>query len=94
LALLDRDVIAVGRAEGTFRAIRLKVERSSVRMNDLIMHFTDGTSYSSSTPIVLEEGTRKGPIDLPGKRRAITSVELRYSDSTGSGASLVEVCGI
>jgi hypothetical protein len=90
----DRDVVPVGRAEGTFRAIRLKVERSSVRMNDLIVHFTDNTSYSFGKPVVFQEGETTAPIDLPGKRRAIRSVEFRYSDSVGGGPSVVEVWGI
>ncbi len=90
----DRDVVSVGRAEGTFRAIRLKVERSSVRVNDLIVHFTDGTSYSFGKPVVLSEGDTTSPIDLPGKRRAIKSIEFRYSDAAGGGPSVIEVWGI
>ncbi len=90
----DRDVIPVGASQGSFRSIRLKVERSSVRMNDLIVHFTDGTSYSPTTPVVLKEGTSTSSIDLPGNRRTIRSVEFRYSDSTGSGPSRVEIWGL
>src|SRR6185503_15419881 len=47
----DRDVVQVGRSEGRFRAIRLKVERSSVRMQDIVVHFTDGTRFSPNTAI-------------------------------------------
>jgi hypothetical protein len=89
----DRDVVPVGASEGTFRAIRLKVERSSVRMNDLIVHFTDGTKYSPSTPTVIQEGYTN-TIDLPGSRRGIRSVEFRYSDTVGGGPSRVEIWGI
>jgi hypothetical protein len=90
----DRDVVPVGRAEGTFRAIRLKVERSSVRMNDLIVHFTDGTKYSFGRPVVFREGDTTTAIDLPGGRRAIRSIEFRYTDSASGGPSVVEVWGI
>lgn len=90
----DRDVIPVGRAEGTFRAIRLKVERSSVRLNDLIVHFTDGENYSFGRPVVLQQGDTTSTIDLPGRRRAIKSIEFRYSDAAGGGPSVVEVWGI
>jgi hypothetical protein len=90
----DRDVIPVGASQGSFRSIRLKVERSSVRMNDLIVHFTDGTSYSPATAPVLREGTSTASIDLPGNRRTIRSVEFRYSDSAGGGPSRVEVWGL
>ena len=90
----DRDVVSVGRSEGTFRAIRLKVERSSVRVNDLIVHFTDGTSYSFGQPVTFREGDTTSAIDLPGRRRAIRSIEFRYSDARGGGPSVVEVWGI
>lgn len=90
----DRDVIMVGSGEGSFRAIRLKVERSSVRMNDVIVTFTDGTRYSPATPPVIREGTSTSSIDLPGGRRTIRSVEFRYTDAAGGGPSRVEIWGL
>ncbi len=90
----DHDVVTVGRSEGTFRAIRFKVRRSSVRMSDVVIHFTDGTRYSPATRTVFTEGTTSNTIDLPGGRRSIRSVNFRYSDAAGSGSSVVEVWGI
>lgn len=90
----DHDVVNVGRSEGTFRAIRFKVRNSSVRMTDVVVHFTDGTKYSPGTRTVFSEGTVSNTIDLPGGRRGIASVNFRYSDGAGSGDGVVEVWGI
>jgi len=90
----DHDVITVGRTEGTFRAIRFKVKNSSVSMQDVVVHFTDGTKFSPATRMVFNEGATSNTVDLPGGRRTIKSVNFRYSDSSGSGSAVVEVWGI
>lgn len=90
----DHDVVLVGRAEGTFRAIRFKVRNSNVRMSDVVVHFSDGTTYSPGTRTVFAEGVTSNTIDLPGGRRSIRSVNFRYSDSAGTGNGVVEVWGI
>jgi hypothetical protein len=90
----DHDVVNVGRSEGTFRAIRFVVRNSSVRMSDVVIHFTDGTQYSPQTRAVFSEGVTSNTIDLPGGRRTIRSVNFRYSDSSGTGSGVVEVWGI
>ena len=89
----DRDVIQVGRSEGTFSSIRLRVTNSNVKMSDVVIHFADGTKYSPTTRVEFKEGEWSKPIDLPGKRRVIKSVNFRYSDASGSGNGVVEVYG-
>lgn len=90
----DHDVITVGRKDGTFRAIRFQVRNSSVEMKDVVVHFTDGTRFSPTTRLVFQEGSTSNTVDLPGGRRAIESVNFRYSDSSGTGRAVVEVWGI
>lgn len=89
----DKDVIQVGRAEGKFSAIRFKVTNSGVKLQDVVVHFADGTKFSPTTKLEFKEGENSNVIDLPGSRRAIKSVNFRYSDSKGSGNAQVEVWG-
>ena len=90
----DHDVLTIGRSEGTFRSIRFVVRNSNVRMSDVVIHFTDGNTYSPGTRTIFAEGTTSNSIDLPGGRRSIESVNFRYSDASGSGDAVVEVWGI
>ncbi len=89
----DRDSIPVGRAEGQFTAIRLRVKHSSMRMHDVVVVFTNGDTFSPPTRDVYDRGTASRAIDLPGKDRAIKRIDFRYSDMPGGGAAEVEVWG-
>src|SRR5689334_19314438 len=46
---VDHDVIRVGRADGRFRKIMLKVEHSALEMFDVVITFGDGSKYSPTT---------------------------------------------
>ena len=72
----DRDVVKVGRKEGRFTAIRLKVRGNDVEMLDLKVNYAGGQS---------------GPLDLKGRDRAIDSVEMVYK-SRPSFKGLATVC--
>ncbi|MBK8259371.1 MAG: hypothetical protein IPK82_42790 [Polyangiaceae bacterium] len=89
----DRDSIAVGRAEGRFSALRLRVRRSAMRMHDVVIVFGDGSTYSPPTRAVFERGSTSNVIDLPGNTRVIRRIDFRYSDLAGGGAAEVEVWG-
>jgi hypothetical protein len=89
----DRDSIQVGRVEGTFAALRLRVRRSALRMHDVVVVFADGSTYSPPTRAVFERGTTSNVIDLPGNRRVIRRIDFRYSDLPGGGAAEIEVWG-
>ena len=87
----DRDVISVGRREGTFRKLMIAVERSPVELHHLKVNFSDGTSYQPETRLVFGANTRSGVIDLPGADRFIRSVEFSYGNLPGSGRAEVEL---
>src|SRR5262245_5561382 len=67
----DRDVIAVGAHDGSFRRIMIVVEHSALQMNDVVVNFSDGTRFSPPTRLVFAENSRSQVIDLPGSRRYI-----------------------
>ncbi len=89
----DHDDILVGKSEGSFRALRLQIEGSSLKMHDIVVEFTDGSRFSPETRLVFGEGVTSHVIDLPGSRRHIKRVGMRYSNLKGGGAARVEVWG-
>jgi hypothetical protein len=83
----DRDVIRVGRSEGRFSAIRLRVDRSDVLLLSLRVVYERGPpdDFEVSTRIRAGEETR--PLDLRGERRAIRQIDLVYSSIPSLRAS-------
>jgi hypothetical protein len=88
----DHDRLRLGRSEGGFRALQFKVTRSRMRMYDILINFTDGSSFSPSTKLVFEPGDTR-TVDLPGNVRTIRDIEFRYADMPGGGQAHVQVWG-
>lgn len=89
----DRDTIVVGRADGKFTRIQIIVEMSSLVMDDVVVTFGDGTTFSPATRQVFAENSKSRVIDLPGGARVIRKVEFKYGNLTGGGRAQVELWG-
>jgi len=89
----DRDTIAVGRAEGRFSAIQIKVEQSALEMYDVLVTFGDGTTFSPPTRLVFRNGETSRVVDLPGAKRVIKKVEFKYGNLPGGGRAQIELWG-
>jgi hypothetical protein len=76
--LVDRDVIRVGRQEGRFRAIRLRVEGNRVHVLDLKVVYANGQPDDIPVRAEIRAGGMTRPLDLRGERRAIRQIELLY----------------
>lgn len=87
----DRDSLKVGRVEGTFAKLRLRVNHSALKMHNVVVVFDDGSTFSPDTRLVFNAGSTSSVIDLPGSRRVIRSVNFRYTDMAGGGRAQVEV---
>jgi hypothetical protein len=87
----DRDVIAVGGREGTFRKLMIVVDHSAVELRDVVVTFNDGSHFTPATRLVFGPNTRSGVIDLPGAQRTIRNVEFRYGNLPGGGRADVEL---
>jgi hypothetical protein len=87
----DRDVIPVGVHDRAYRRIMIVVEHSALEMDDVVVYFGDGTSFSPATRHVFAANTRSHVIDLPGTRRTIRSVEFRYGNLPGGGRAQAEL---
>jgi hypothetical protein len=90
----DHDVIRVGSRDGKFRAVQLRVRGGAVDFQRVIVHFGNGTSEEIAFRERIPDGGRTRPIDLPGDRRVIRSVELWYSKESWHRLPKVEVYGI
>lgn len=89
--LIDRDTLKVGRQEGRFSALRVKVRKSPVEMFNLRVTFGNGTRMDVPVRELIPPGGGSRPIDLPGNNRGIEKIEMIYrSMPTINGTA--EVC--
>jgi hypothetical protein len=91
---VDHDLIRVGRSEGRFRAIQLRVNGGSIEFDRIIVHFRNGTSEQLLIRSRVPSGGVTRPIDLPGERRVIEGVELWYGKDNWRRRPEVRLYGI
>jgi hypothetical protein len=89
--LIDRDTIKVGRQEGRFAALRLKVRRAPVEMFSLRVTFGNGSRMDLPVREFIPPGGNSRAIDLPGNNRGIDRIEMIYR-SVPTMAGTAEVC--
>src|SRR5262249_24690985 len=77
--LADHDRIVVGRSEGRFRAIQIRVERAPIQFQRVLVHYGNGANEELKLRNRIPAGGRTRMIDLRGNNRVIESVELWYS---------------
>jgi hypothetical protein len=76
---VDRDVIRVGRRDGRFTAIRLRVSGNDVRMLDLKVVYANGNPDDIPVRAVIRAPGVSRALDLRGSDRSIDRVELIYA---------------
>ena len=74
----DHDKIKVGRSEGRFRALQIKVDRAAIAFRHVVVHYANGTSEEVQVRQKIRAGGSTRDIDLRGGDRAIESVEIWY----------------
>lgn len=74
----DRDIIRVGRREGRFKAIKLRVSGNAVNILDLKVVYTNGDPDDIQVRSEIREGGETRPADLRGRERSIDRIELIY----------------
>ena len=89
----DRDAIRVGRYQGKFDQLTLVVSDSDLELKDLTIQFSNGQKWSPKTAHTFREGARTRAIDLPGKDRTISRIDLAYANIAGGGKAKVEIYG-
>jgi hypothetical protein len=78
----DHDKIKVGKSEGRFRSIQLRVDYAAIEFNHVVVHYENGTSEEVQVRQRINAGGSTRDIDLAGRDRAIESVELWYERAT------------
>ena len=76
--LPDKDTIRVGRREGRFSAIQLRVSGNKVHILNLRVVYERGPPDDIDVRAEIREGGETRPLDLRGERRSIDRVELVY----------------
>jgi hypothetical protein len=89
----DKDVIKVGRREGRFEAIRLSASGNDIKIEDLKVVYANGRPDDIRVRSELREGGDTRPLDLQGRDRAISSIEITTRrDFKGRGKGRAKVC--
>lgn len=92
--VVDRDVVKVGRQDGDFRKIQLRVKKNAIEMLDLKVVYGNGQTDDIPVREHIRAGGETRVIDLKGGERFIRSVQLIYrSQPSFRGEAVVEVWG-
>ena len=89
--LIDRDTLKVGRQEGRFSALRLKVKKAPVEMFSLRVTFGNGARLDVPVRELIPPGGGTRPIELMGGNRGIDRIEMIYR-SVPTLIGTAEVC--
>ncbi|MBL7802323.1 MAG: hypothetical protein JNL02_01205 [Saprospiraceae bacterium] len=86
---LDRDEIAVTRAEGIFTALQIRVKGSPINMHKIVVHFGNGETQEFELRENFRAGSASRVLDLPGNRRVIRKVVFWYDTKNLAGRKAV-----
>jgi hypothetical protein len=90
----DRDRIDVGRSEGRFSQLQVRVKNAPIEFSDMVVTFQNDETFRPKLRHRFTEGTGTKTIDLPGDRRGIKHIDFRYkSIDRRDGKGVVEVRG-
>ncbi len=90
---VDHDNIKVGRGEGPFHAIQLRVRGGAIEFQRVVVHYGNGAADEIPVRQVIRAGGQTRAIDLRGERRNISSVELWYAKAHWRQRPSVELYG-
>jgi hypothetical protein len=88
-------VINVGRSEGNFRKIKLKVRGNDIRLLDVKVVYGNGSVDHLPVRRRIRQNRDTGPLDLRGRDRVIRRIEMTYERKLNfRGSAYVEVLGL
>ena len=90
----ERDEIVVTGREGTFTALKLKVNNAGINITKMIVHFRNGQKQDVSLRQNIPAGGETRVIDIKGKKRIIQKVVFYYdTKKRASRRATVELYG-
>jgi hypothetical protein len=88
----DHDQIDVGRNEGQFKQLQLRVKDAPIEVTNMVVTFGNNQTFTPKIRHRFTEGTGTHVIDLPGERRTIKRIAFNYkSISRREGKGTLEV---
>lgn len=87
---VDHDTIVVTRAEGTFKALMIRVLERAVQFHSMKVHFANGETQDVALRDVIPAGGKSRVIDLEGHDRVIKTIEFVY-DAQALGGRTAKV---
>lgn len=90
----DHDSIKVGRSDGGFRAIQLRISGGAIYFERVVVRYGNGTQEEIPVRARIPDGGQTRVIDLPGERRLIESVDLWYGKDKWSKRPKVSLFGL
>jgi hypothetical protein len=78
----DYDRISVGRNEGRFNTIQLRVQGAPVEFYRVVVNYANGTNEEIVLRDRIPAGGQTRVIDLRGDNRVISSIDFRYAQGT------------
>ena len=90
----DHDQIDVGRSEGRFKQLQVRVKDAPIEISKMVVTFDNDQTFSPKIRQRFAEGSGTRIIDLPGNRRTIKRIDFDYkSIKRREGKGTVEVLG-
>jgi hypothetical protein len=91
----DHDTIAVTKAKGDFKSIRLEVRRHPIDFHRVVIHYANGGEQVVELRSTIPANGESRIIDLEGRDRIIRRIDLWYdAKSVGKGGrAAVRVLG-
>lgn len=90
----DHDSIDVGRREGRFRQLQVRVKDAPIEIHNMVVTFENNETFKPKVRARFAKGSGSQIIDLPGERRTIKRIEFNYkSINRRQGKGTVEVLG-
>ena len=91
---VDHDKIKVGKSEGRFHALQMRVDRGAINFRHVVVHYANGGSEEVQIRQAIRNGGVTRDINLKGSDRAIESVERWYEKANyGSRRPRVRLYG-
>jgi hypothetical protein len=82
----DFDRIGIGRSEGRFQSLQLRVSGAPIEFQRVVVHYANGTSETLEFRDRIPAGGQTRAIDLRGGDRVISSVDFNFSKANWRSA--------
>lgn len=81
---IDKDVLEVGRNEGSFSKLKIKVRGGDVNMRKMMVTYGNGNTENIPLKFNFKKGAESRIIDLKGKKRKLKKITFWYDTKNRS----------